>query len=505
MRYAGVLAAVAPGCTARNGGMEDLFVQGLAMGWDNNSWGDAEVSFTREEARPHSGRSAQRIHLERVAQGAAQVRQLGISVRAGQTYTLSVWLRGTVEGPVFVGVRQHESPYKRYLAQNVRVTPEWRHYVISGAPDVDGPSAGIFIAFSTAGDLWVDDVELREGAPEPARVASAAPERKGNLLYNSGFELGADGWGPVARLKVEPSGASQGRACARCTRNWEPILLESRPVVIRPGQLHTLSASLKAAGPAEVEMVAMEYADDGGDHPGQRDTIRQTFKIDRKWRRVSFSGILKAPLVNGYVLQLNLKSGSGPVWADAVQWEEGSLTAYRPAMPIETAVRAASRFMRSGQPAVTDCRVYRAPGASATARVNCVLEDSDGRRVAQQSVAGVSKAKPGQSAVQSARLTWKLPRPGIYRVVAAATGTPLGRTGQAVFCVFPGERPEITTPPGSASTGGPTLRRRTAPCRRRHTWARAGSACTTSAASSSGTRQSRRPVSSSGSIGTSTT
>ena len=139
------------------------------MGRDNNSWGDAEVSFSREEAKPHSGRSAQRIHLERVAQGAAQVRQLGISVRAGQTYTLSVWLRGTVEGPVFVGVRQHESPYKGVtLAQNVRVTPEWRQVVITGAPDADGPSAGIFIAFSTTG----------ESAGGPRRAAKASCSRR---------------------------------------------------------------------------------------------------------------------------------------------------------------------------------------------------------------------------------------------------------------------------------------------------------------------------------------
>jgi Glycosyl hydrolases family 39 len=64
-------------------------------------------------------------------------------------------------------------------------------------------------------------------------------------------------------------------------------------------------------------------------------------------------------------------------------------------------------------------------------------------------VAGISKAKPVKpvkSAVQSARLTWKLPRPGIYRVIAAPTGTALGRTGQAVFCVFPGERPKSNSP-----------------------------------------------------------
>src|SRR5207245_654603 len=145
---------------------------------------------------------------------------------------------------------------------------------------------------------------------ELATIASAARERKGNLLYNSGFELGPDGWGPVARLKIEPSEATQGHACARCTTNWEPILLESRPVIVRAGQRYTVSASLRASGPARVEMVVMEYADEGGDRPGQRDAIRQTFQIDQQWQRVSLTGVLRAPLVNGYVLQLNLRSGA---------------------------------------------------------------------------------------------------------------------------------------------------------------------------------------------------
>src|ERR1041385_2234263 len=61
VRYAGVLARAAPGCAARNGGMEELFVNGIAVGWDNNSYGGAEVTFSREDEKPHSGQSAQRI------------------------------------------------------------------------------------------------------------------------------------------------------------------------------------------------------------------------------------------------------------------------------------------------------------------------------------------------------------------------------------------------------------------------------------------------------------
>src|SRR5207249_4953649 len=40
--------------------------------------------------------------------------------------------------------------------------------------------------------------------------------------------------------------------------------------------------------------------------------------------------------------------------------------------------------------------------------------------------------------LQTGQLSWKLPRPGMYRVVATPPETPLARTGQAVFCLLPG-------------------------------------------------------------------
>lgn len=448
------------GAVIRNGGMEDPFVGGIAHGWQNNFWGDIVGSLSPETSQVHSGRAAQHVHCERVTAGAAQICQQGIAVHSGQLYTLTLWLRGNVDGPVFVGIRQNPPPYHRYLAQSVRVTPEWRPYVISGTVTADGPDAGLYIAFSVPGDLWIDDVEFREGAPAvaPAQITSRAPERKGNLLYNSGFELGPDGWGPVPRLQIDAHGAAQGRACAQCTPTWEPILLESRPVVIRPGQRYTISASLRAAGIAEVEMVVMEYADDGSDQPGQRDTLRRTFRIGRQWQRVSLTGVLRAPLVNGYVLQLNHRAGARTVWADALQWEEGGLSAYRPAMPVETAVRAPVRLLTPGQRAVTECRIYRSPAARFPGTVTCRLEDTEGHPVAQQSlrysaaggqwtVTGTDTprlpavASPAHlsSPLQTMRLTWRLPAPGIYRVVASTPDTPVHRTGQAVFCLLAGD------------------------------------------------------------------
>ena len=95
--YAGVLAAVIPGVEVRNGGMEEPFVGGIALPWMNNTWGDATASFSEDTSRPHSGHSAQHIHCESVNGGAAQIRQMGIAVRAGQVYTLTLWMRGQVE------------------------------------------------------------------------------------------------------------------------------------------------------------------------------------------------------------------------------------------------------------------------------------------------------------------------------------------------------------------------------------------------------------------------
>src|SRR5712692_8980734 len=61
-RYIGVLAAVAPGSVVRNGGMEEPYIDGIALPWLNNSWGDAAVSFSQDRSAPHSGNAAQHIH-----------------------------------------------------------------------------------------------------------------------------------------------------------------------------------------------------------------------------------------------------------------------------------------------------------------------------------------------------------------------------------------------------------------------------------------------------------
>src|SRR5262249_33399332 len=126
-------AAAAGGSLVRNGGMEGGYANGIAGEWQNNSYGDAVASVSQAR-QAHWGRYAQRLRCDRVSDGAAQIRQSGIAVRAGQQYTLTVWLRGDVESPVFVGVRQNGAPYHRYLAQNVRVTSDWQRYVISGTP-----------------------------------------------------------------------------------------------------------------------------------------------------------------------------------------------------------------------------------------------------------------------------------------------------------------------------------------------------------------------------------
>jgi hypothetical protein len=96
---------------------------------------------------------------------------------------------------------------------------------------------------------------------------------------------------------------------------------------------------------------------------------------------------------------------------------------------VEAAVRAPHRLLSPGQPATTECQVHLAPSAPTTT-VTYRLEDFDGRKVAERLLTYNPKSK-----IQNPKsLTWSLPRPGIYRVVATPAGTPPGRTGQAILC-----------------------------------------------------------------------
>ncbi|MCD6351488.1 MAG: hypothetical protein J7M26_05165, partial [Armatimonadetes bacterium] len=247
------------------------------------------------------------------------------------------------------------------------------------------------IWFGGTGTLWIDDVSLRPGTHKPKSPGTHVAPVKGNRVYNSSFELDSAGW----RYGKVVAGGHDSPSALAISAN---TTAEGRPFVVTPGQLYTVS--LYARGPgARLRVVVTEAADNGGDRPVDRHHDAAEFALTDQWQRYSFRAVLEAPYTRGYMLRL--RASGATAYVDDVQVEEGELTPWRPAAPVEIALDLAplERYPLPRQPVEPEVRVW-APGRSgATVPVNLEWEDFFGQRAVagkttvQLDAAGRGKAK----------------------------------------------------------------------------------------------------------------
>ncbi|HIE51245.1 MAG TPA: hypothetical protein EYP85_05760 [Armatimonadetes bacterium] len=420
---------------APNGGFEGEYRQGLAPGWEANCYGENEYRFEAETENPHSGQAAQAAVCTRFVRGGVQFRCRGIAIEKGKPYTLTVWMRGTLTSPVYVGIRKHGAPYTRYLVRFVRVGPEWRRYTILGeVPETDA-ECGIYFRFASTGRLVVDDLSLRPGRHPPQTPAIEAPPVKGNRLYNGSFELGGADWVPLGEgLEARAENPVHGKFAARRHLEHPGLLVESRPLTLRAGQVHTFSLWLRREeGPAEVTLELVEYADAGGDQPTARAGLRRTVPVTAKWQRVAVTGVLEAPFTHGHLARVVAKV-PGTYWLDAAQVEEGELSPFAPAYPIEVAasVPLRQRYLAPGKAAPVRVRVAAINPFSGSLRLTFRLFDLWEREVARHTT---TVEAAGRTHVEyTASVT--PPDRGLYRVQVEAEGAGAG-VGEALVGVLP--------------------------------------------------------------------
>lgn len=430
----GVLAASAADPDLLHpGGLEGPFVNGLAPGWVKNCYGSNEVVFAAETRDVPGGQPAQRVTCANFSDGGVQWHSREVAVEKGKPYTIRLWLKGDVESQVYIGLRQMGEPYTGYLKFYARVRHEWRPYVFTGEASGTDPACALFIMFTGTGTLLVADVALQAGVHEDI-AASSLPPRKGNRIFNSGFEAGPEGWTPVQGFALDGSTAHSGQCSARVgfgegpgiTRpHAAPAGIECRPFPVRAGQRYTLSAWIKAAQPdTRVQLRFFEWADEGGDQPSrQRHECQASVRATTQWARYQISGLALPNLWDNYVARL---VPSGPIWLDDAQIEEGDATDYQPAQAIEAGAETPTRWCRVGETVeVTAHLATTAPPKSCA--VTYTLEDLWSRPVSVIS----QTMTPGTPD----HVHFTPDKPGMYRVRVQAGTAPA--TGEVWFGVFP--------------------------------------------------------------------
>ena len=99
----------------------------------------------------------------------AKVRQLDMSMKAGETYTVIFWARSEKPRQVSLSLQMQHDPWTFYQGGNINlVGPEWTEYHITfnSTADVERDMwVGLAIAQSDV-DFWIDNFRYFEGDPE---------------------------------------------------------------------------------------------------------------------------------------------------------------------------------------------------------------------------------------------------------------------------------------------------------------------------------------------------
>jgi hypothetical protein len=141
---------------------------------DNSDWADVAAAYSVNGSSAHSGGQGQRVVVSRIASGQLQTVQFA-SLRKGENYTASVWLRGTPGMQLGFALREWGEPYTDYAATNVVADGSWQKLSVSGAMTGSGVSVLMVRAF-TPGTLDIDDARLLDASGKPPDLTLPWPE-----------------------------------------------------------------------------------------------------------------------------------------------------------------------------------------------------------------------------------------------------------------------------------------------------------------------------------------
>ncbi|MFH0962602.1 MAG: hypothetical protein V2A58_01175 [Planctomycetota bacterium] len=418
--------------------------------WVRDNYGENVVQFTRETRDPHSGRSCLKLNCPTWHSGMAAVLSPRFRILKDRKYVLRLWLRADSlpsERSVAVAVRnaavQDVVPlpgqvlpkkWAGHASRRCSATVEWQEYVLNIAPEYDA-DVEIQLGYESVGTVWIDDVSVSEGSVEkdwaPA-PPSKEPPRKGNLLYNGSFEVGTSGWGSLNfepldvpynrrhfgarhfRVTTEKTDAFHGQYVLRVDGTGSDDV-ESEYIRVRPGQKITVSAYLKAE--KEPTRVSLAFLDGSMIKYCQWASYGETFDVTTEWQRFSVSGRLPATANNGIIVRI--RGGKEVFLVDAVQVEEGDLTAFETVGEVELGSvwqGSETGVYRPGQ--TSKVRVYAFGKPHTNLKVESHLEDYYGTtRMTFESHVALDSEGNG-----FADLEIELPAAGIYRLISDAPG-----------------------------------------------------------------------------------
>ena len=236
-----------------------------------------------------------------------QLRQEGVHLQAGTSYTVSFWARSSTTRTINARLQSPVAPYSTFIAKDFTATPVWERYsfVYTSPSEVENAFVGFNLAQAT-GDVWLDQVAVYES----------------NLVHNGGFESGTtrspwtwrndidatfgrdstvhfDGLAS-GRITVPTAGSTSWQAQARA-----PI------AAVLGGRQYLVSFAIRASR-SRAANVRLQ----SGDEPYPT-AAANNFDVGTTWKQVSFVWAPSIDITNAF-LGFNLSQDTGTVWIDDV-------------------------------------------------------------------------------------------------------------------------------------------------------------------------------------------
>jgi hypothetical protein len=295
---------------------------------------------------------------------------------------------------------------------------------------------GVFIYHSEVGlgNLYVDAVSLapvegsftpeqreaaaaraqelsqRKRAPAPV-PAAARPPQEGNLLHgDTTFETGVAGW-PGA---IQAQDAAHGRYSLHLPTGTSHTRSLNQHHTVRAGQTYTLSFAARAEPATEliVDIWHLRYSI----------MRRQHLQIGTGWQRYEVELPVQERDQSFYVVFT--KPEQAGLWLDAVQFESGKATAYRPSEPLSMAMvltpdEPGNLLLTGPEPVRCEIRLHNGREEARSGRLVVETFDAEARLIGEQSIP--LTLDPGSTVSQA--LTVLSGRTAGYHVIRAAFAT----------------------------------------------------------------------------------
>ena len=301
--------------------------------------------------------------------------QMGVPVQRGKTYRVTFWARGEgITGDMVSVALSDTSVWANCgLEGAFAPTPEWKPYEFIFRATRDCADKSRFqIWFSSTGTLWVDDMEFQEAGADLYHPGHIIPAQGvTNLVPNSSFECGTDGWGSAEWDRTAHWGGSMNRLFgqldeSRAYHGKSSLKIELSPenqpvsyfdyydlhrtpiraplaanigfVEVEPGRPYALSVYMKAAEADTPALLAVRQF--------QGRSFEKAVRVPTDWERhvLPFKPTSRwCYVLAGPDLRETQQNPNPPerarLWLDAVQLEQAQEpTPFGPRLPVEFGV-----------------------------------------------------------------------------------------------------------------------------------------------------------------------